>query len=76
MKGSQTVHKKMSVAYYMVPAVAFTAIALSNFISNSFGIYLKYQALTDSYYEHKLNEKYQDMKDMSKDENKQASIAS
>lgn len=66
----------MSAAYYMVPVVAFTAIALSNFISNSFGIYLKYQALTDSFYEYKLNEKYQDMTDPSKEENRKASVIS
>ena len=63
MKTSPTVHRKMSAAYYLLPALAFTTIALSNFVSNSFAVYLKYQALTDSYYEHNLNKKYDDMVD-------------
>lgn len=44
--------------YYVVPALIFTGIAFSNFVSNSFGVYLKYQALTDSYHQHRLNQKY------------------
>ena len=42
MKGSSSVHKKMSLAFYLVPCFAFTCIAFSNFVSNSFGVYLKY----------------------------------
>lgn len=76
MKTSPTVHRKVSAAYFLLPVIAFTSIALSNFISNSFAIYLKYQALTDSYYEHKLNKKYDDMVDPNQVENKQASLVS
>ena len=59
MKGSSSVHKKMSVAFYLVPCFVFTCVAFSSFVSNSFGIYLKYQALIDSYHQHKLDTKYE-----------------
>jgi hypothetical protein len=76
MKGSPSVHKKMSLAFYLVPCVIFTAISFSSFISSSFGIYLKYQALVDSYYQSNLDAKYNSMLDNSKKENREATLAS
>lgn len=35
---------------YAVPAVVSFGIAVTNYLQQSFGIYLKYQALVDSYY--------------------------
>ena len=60
--------------YYLVPAFIFTGIAFSNFVSNSFGVYLKYQALTDSYYQHRLSQKYSAMLEVSAEEHKTKEI--
>lgn len=54
LKSSGTVHRRMSLAYYAIPCCCFTAIAISKLVSESFGIYLKYQALTDSFYQYEL----------------------
>jgi hypothetical protein len=45
-------------------------------VSTSFGIYLKYQALIDSYHQSKLDAKYNSMLDTSKQENREASLTS
>ena len=42
IKGSGSAHKKVRLAYYLVPAFVFTGAAFSNFISVTFGIYLKH----------------------------------
>jgi len=76
MKGSPSVHKKMSLAFYLVPCFIFTCISFSSFVSKSFGIYLKYQALVDSFYQSKLDAKYNSMLDTSKQENREATLAS
>jgi hypothetical protein len=54
--------------YYVVPAFILTGLAFSNFVTNGFGIYLKYQALTDSYYQHTLRMKYEKMMEISEEE--------
>ena len=58
IKSSGTAHKKVRIAYYLVPAFIFTGIAFSHFLQVSFGIYLKYQALIDSYHKNKMDQKY------------------
>ena len=50
IKGSKTVGKKLTLAYYLVPAFIFTGLAFSNFLHVSFGVYLKHQGLVDGYY--------------------------
>ena len=35
---------------YAVPGIVSFGLAVSNYLQQSFGIYLKYQALVDSYY--------------------------
>ena len=35
---------------YVIPGVMSFGLALSNYFQQSFGIYLKYQALVDSHY--------------------------
>ncbi len=47
--GSQ---RKVKLAMYLVPGLVSFGLALSNYFQQSFGIYLKYQALVDSYYIH------------------------
>lgn len=42
IKGSGSAHKKVRLAYYLVPAFVFTGAAFSNFISVTFGVYLKH----------------------------------
>lgn len=61
LKGSSTVHKRVRLAYYVVPIFVTTGIAISHYISISFGIYLKYQALVDGYYEKSVSDKYSGM---------------
>ena len=41
-KGSGVMQRKAMRAYYIVPAFIFTGMAFSKFVSDSFGIYLKY----------------------------------
>jgi len=45
---------------YAVPGVLAFGLALSNYFQQSFGIYLKYQALVDSYYLKQQKERYPD----------------
>lgn len=66
----------MSLAFYLVPCLVFTAISFSSFVSKSFGIYLKYQALVDSYYQSKLDAKYDKMLDSSVQGNRELALAS
>lgn len=47
--GSQ---RRVKLAMYLVPGIVSFGLALSNYFQQSFGIYLKYQALVDSYYIH------------------------
>ena len=47
---SSSSKRKVQIAMYAVPAVLSFGLALSNYFQQSFGIYLKYQALVDSYY--------------------------
>jgi len=42
--------RKVTIAIYAIPAVVSFGLALSNYAQQSFGVYLKYQALVDSYY--------------------------
>lgn len=42
--------RKVQIAMYAIPAAISFGIAFSNYLQQSFGIYLKYQALVDSYY--------------------------
>ena len=63
IKGSGAVHQRVRLAYYAVPAFIITTMAFSNFLHVSFGVYLKYQALTDSFYQHKMDTKYEKLLD-------------
>jgi hypothetical protein len=58
IKSSGTAHKKVRLAYYMVPVFIFTGIAFSHFLQVSFGVYLKYQALVDRFHKKKVDDKY------------------
>jgi len=49
---SPSSQRKVQIAIYAVPAVVSFGLAVSNYLQQSFGIYLKYQALVDSYYVH------------------------
>lgn len=44
----------MRYSYYLVPAFVAFSVALINYGSTAFGVYLKYQALVDTYYERNL----------------------
>ena len=48
IKSSGTAHKKVKLAFYLIPMFVFTGISATHFINTSFGIYLKYQALVDT----------------------------
>ena len=48
--GSSSSKRKVKVAMYAIPAAVAFGLAVSNYFQQSFGIYLKYQALVDSYY--------------------------
>ena len=50
IKSSGSAQRKVRLAYYLVPMFVFTGISLSHFINTSFGVYLKYQALIDTYH--------------------------
>lgn len=54
LKNTGAVSRRISFAYYAIPVFAFTMISVSKLVSESFGVYLKYQALTDSFYKHQL----------------------
>jgi len=47
---SSSSKRKATIAMYAIPAVVSFGLALSNYAQQSFGVYLKYQALVDSYY--------------------------
>lgn len=59
VKSSGTAQRKVRLAYYLVPMFVFTGISMSHFINTSFGIYLKYQALVDTYHKQVLNARYE-----------------
>jgi hypothetical protein len=42
--------RKFQVAMYLVPGLVAFGLSVSNYLQQSFGIYLKYQAMVDSYY--------------------------
>lgn len=48
---SQVVQKRVRIAYYVIPVTFSVACASFNYLQHSFLIYLKYQALVDSYRE-------------------------
>jgi hypothetical protein len=50
MKGSSTVHRKLIFAYYAVPTAFVFMVASLNCVQQSFMVYLRYQAMVDSYY--------------------------
>lgn len=43
----------------VVPILAITAIAIGKFMRVSFAVYLKHQALIDSYHDYKMKQKYE-----------------
>ncbi len=47
----------MEIAIILVPTVVSFGVAYSNYLQNTFGIYLKYQALVDTYNEQRLSGK-------------------
>lgn len=60
-KGSGAIHRRAQFAYYAVPAFVLTGLAISNLVSSSFGVYLKHQALTDTFHKHSLMKRAQDL---------------
>ena len=44
--------RKVKIAMYAIPGLLSFGLAVSNYFQQSFGIYLKYQALVDSHYLH------------------------
>lgn len=48
--GSTSGQRKIRVFMYLLPAAVSFGVATQNYLQVSFGIYLKYQALVDSYY--------------------------
>lgn len=50
MMASSSSKRKATIAMYAIPAVLSFGLSLSNYAQQSFGIYLKYQAMVDSYY--------------------------
>lgn len=61
IKSSGTAHRKVRLAYYLIPMFVFTSISLSHFASTSFGIYLKHQALIDTYHNQQLDARYKEL---------------
>lgn len=51
----------MKLAYYLVPMFVFTSISISHFINTSFGVYLKYQALVDTYHKQETDARYAEL---------------
>jgi len=52
-RNSQT-RRYATLSMLLVPTVVSFGIAYSNYLQCAFGIYLKYQALVDTYYEQEL----------------------
>ena len=50
MKGSSSVQRKATILLYGIPILASIGVGGMHFVSQSFLIYLKYQAMVDSYY--------------------------
>ena len=50
MKDSSAVHRKLGFAFYAIPTSFVFLIAALNCMQQSFMVYLRYQALIDSYY--------------------------
>ena len=49
------------IAMYAIPGVMAFGLAVSNYLQQSFGVYLKYQALVDSYYIHSKKQQNQEV---------------
>jgi hypothetical protein len=58
VKSSGSAQKKVRLAFYIFPMFVFTSISMSHFVNTSFGIYLKYQALIDTYHKQQLDARY------------------
>jgi len=58
LKGTGAIHQRYGKILYYVPILFFTGLSMAQTIRTGFGVYLKHQALVDSYYQFKLNEKY------------------
>jgi len=43
---------------YYLPILFFTSLAMAQTVKTAFGVYLKHQALIDSYHQFKLNENW------------------
>jgi len=48
--GSATSQRRFKIFFYAFPALITFGVAVQNYLQISFGIYLKYQALVDSFY--------------------------
>jgi len=58
LKGTGAIHQRYGKILYYVPILFFTGLSMAQTIRTGFGVYLKHQALVDSYHQFKLNEKY------------------
>ena len=50
MKNDPKVIRRFKVAYYAFPLIIGTVVGVSHFASQSLAVYLKYQAMIDSYH--------------------------
>uniref|UniRef100_A0A7S3MTW4 Uncharacterized protein n=1 Tax=Strombidium inclinatum TaxID=197538 RepID=A0A7S3MTW4_9SPIT len=56
VRTSGSAQKKVTLAYYLVPALLATGMACNNYLQVSFGVYLKYQGMVDQLYKRRRNE--------------------
>ena len=49
------------IAMYAVPGLLAFCLAVSNYMQQSFGVYLKYQAMVDSFYINKMKNQNKDV---------------
>ena len=52
MKNLGDIRHRFKHSLFIVPAMVVTGITIGNFVRTSFAVYLKHQALVDSYYQH------------------------
>jgi hypothetical protein len=56
MKNDQRVIRRFKIAYYAFPLIIGSVVGVAHYASQSMAIYLKYQAMVDSFYAKKLQE--------------------
>jgi hypothetical protein len=50
MKSNPKVIRRFKIAYYAFPLIIGSVVGVSHFASQSLAVYLKYQAMVDSYH--------------------------